>query len=45
MGIAWAASERQKRLLMNIKTGNREKKEKIKEKCPVERRNTKVKSS
>jgi G3E family GTPase len=45
MGIAWAASARQKCLLLNIKSGNGVKKEILAEKYPAKRRNTTVLSS
>jgi hypothetical protein len=42
MEIAWAASERKKCLILNIKSGNGVKKEVIAEKYPTKRRNTTV---
>jgi hypothetical protein len=44
MGIAWAASERQKCLLLNIKRGNGVKKELLAEKYFDDKWNTTVKS-
>jgi hypothetical protein len=44
MGIAWAASERQKSSFMNIKRGNGVKKELLAEKYSYDKRNTTVKS-